>query len=329
MGPALNHAAPWLWDMAESEHIVSAERRQEMTRVKKPQVWCYFSIPVYWHSAGGDFVLLKAPGQYLRDRLGGDLPLPEALYVFKKDKAAAVPEVQAALNAELERIMAGQDVEKVKHLITDIVEETFSEPRAGTMLYLKDTIKTVVAGYAGRKEAFRRIALMGSKDYSTVLHSVNVSALVLGYCAHRALSMDKSVDLGLAGMLHDVGKLFVDQAILSAQRKLTPEEFAKVRQHPILGHQFLRGAHFPPEVMEACLQHHERIDGQGYPKGTSKPSFAGQLVGIVDCYEALTSDERHYREALDPLPTLELLKKEMLSGKFDRALFKEFAYSLV
>jgi len=300
-----------------------------MARVKKPQVWCYFSIPIYWRTAGGDFVLLKEPGIYLRDRLGGELALPEDLFVLKSDRAAAVPEVQAILNKELQQAITGQDVGRVKDLISDILEETFSEPRAANMVPLKETVKTVVSGYAGRKEAFRRIALMGSKDYSTVLHSVNVSALVLGYSAHCEFAKELSADLGLAGLLHDVGKLFVDNALLTAQRKLTTEEFAKVREHPALGHSFLQGAQFPHEVMEACLQHHERIDGKGYPQGEAQPSFAGQLVGIVDCYEALTSDERHYREALDPLPTLALLKEEMQGGKFDRKLFKDFAYSLV
>lgn len=300
-----------------------------MTRVKKPQVWCYFSIPIYWRTAGGDFVLLKEPGQYLRNRLGGDIALPEELFVLKKDRADAVPEVQAELNAELEKIIKGHDAQRVKDIIADIVEETFAEPRAANMVPLKETIKTVVIGYTGRKDAFRRLALMGSKDYSTVLHSVNVSALVLGYCAHQEFACEICADLGLAGLLHDVGKLFVDRDLLTAQRKLTQKEFAKVREHPLLGYHFLEDTHFPPEVMEACLQHHERIDGGGYPKGTTQPSFAGQLVGIVDCYEALTSDERHYREALDPLPTLEILKKEMLDGKFDQRLFKDFAYSLV
>ena len=315
--------------MPKVKKALPAERQKNMVRVKKPQIWCYFSIPIYWRTAGGDFVLLKEPGEYLRDRLGSDMALPEELFVLKKDKVEAIPEVQTALNAELEKVIIGQDVERAKNLIADIVEETFSEPRAANMVPLKNTVKTVVAGYAGRKEALRRLALMGSKDYSIVIHAVNVSALVLGYCAHRGTAPEKSVDLGLAGLLHDVGKLFVNNDILTAQRKLTPEEFAKVREHPLLGHRFLQGAHFPPEVLEACLQHHERIDGGGYPKGSTLPSFAGQLVGIIDCYEALTSDERHYRQALDPLPTLEILKKEMLSGKFDRQLFSDFAYSLV
>jgi HD-GYP domain-containing protein (c-di-GMP phosphodiesterase class II) len=315
--------------MHKAEKIMPAERHGDMARVKKPQVWCYHSIPIYWRTAGGDFILLKEPGAYLRERLGSDITLPEELFVLKKDRAAAVPEVQAALNAELEKIVAGDDVQRVKDLITDIVEETFAEPRAANMVPLKKTVMTMVTGYAGRKEAFRRIALMGSKDYSTVLHSINVSALALGYCAHREFATDISADLGLAGLLHDVGKLFVDKDLLIAQRKLTQEEFSKVREHPILGYHFLQDVHFPLEVMDACLQHHERIDGGGYPKGTTRASFAGQLVGIVDCYEALTSDERHYREALDPLPTLELLKKEMQDGKFEQKLFKDFAYSLV
>jgi HD-GYP domain-containing protein (c-di-GMP phosphodiesterase class II) len=85
------------------------------------------------------------------------------------------------------------------------------------------------------------------------------------------------------------------------------------------------------DIALAALQHHEKLDGSGYPKGLQKQaiSFGGQLIGIIDCYEALTNEERPYRRALEPLETLELIKRDVEAGKYDRRLFEKFCYSLI
>ena len=82
-------------------------------------------------------------------------------------------------------------------------------------------------------------------------------------------------------------------------------------------------------MAQAIGEHHEKIDGSGYPFGVTDVSYVGQIVGLVDCYEALTSDERAYRKPMSPLDTLTLLKGDMLAGKFSAELFQQFAYSLV
>ena len=77
-----------------------------------------------------------------------------------------------------------------------------------------------------------------------------------------------------------------------------------------------------------ALTHHEKCDGSGYPNCKSNlPNFA-QLIGIIDCYEALTNDDRPYRSAMDPLKALEIIKKDVIKNKFDVKQFEQFAYSL-
>ena len=82
-------------------------------------------------------------------------------------------------------------------------------------------------------------------------------------------------------------------------------------------------------MAQGAREHHEKLDGSGYPKGLRKISFNGRLIGIVDCYEALTNEDRPYRRAMDPLETLNLLKRDVEAGKFDRGLFEKFCYSLI
>jgi HD-GYP domain-containing protein (c-di-GMP phosphodiesterase class II) len=77
------------------------------------------------------------------------------------------------------------------------------------------------------------------------------------------------------------------------------------------------------------LQHHEKIDGNGYPRGINHISKTAQIVGLVDCYEALTSDDRPYRNAMDPFRALIIIKDEVLAGKFNRRIFEKFCYSLL
>ena len=70
-------------------------------------------------------------------------------------------------------------------------------------------------------------------------------------------------------------------------------------------------------------------DPSGYPKGTRNISYVGQLLGIIDCYEALTNEDRPYRRARDPLETLKFLKEDVQAGKFNRDIFEKFCYSLI
>jgi HD-GYP domain-containing protein (c-di-GMP phosphodiesterase class II) len=79
----------------------------------------------------------------------------------------------------------------------------------------------------------------------------------------------------------------------------------------------------------AALQHHEKLDGRGYPNKLTQISEVSQVIGFIDCYEALTNDDRPYRSAMDPLKALRLIKKDVEAGKFDKKIFEKFAYSLV
>src|SRR5258706_9728940 len=113
------------------------------------------------------------------------------------------------------------------------------------------------------------------------------------------LDPDELEALRAAALLHDIGKLAVPEYIISKPGKLTPEEFEKMKIHPVVGAEILERVSFPYPVVPVVRAHHEKWDGSGYPdglKGEDIPMGA-RILGVVDCLDALASD-RQYRRAL-------------------------------
>jgi HD-GYP domain-containing protein (c-di-GMP phosphodiesterase class II) len=121
-------------------------------------------------------------------------------------------------------------------------------------------------------------------------------AMALGHS--MGLSQKRVEILRVAGNLHDIGKISVPGEILNKPGRLTPEEFAQVKIHPETGFDILKDIPFHGPVAEIVLQHHERYDGTGYPRGLKRDEILleARILSVADIYEALTSD-RPYRQA--------------------------------
>jgi HD-GYP domain-containing protein (c-di-GMP phosphodiesterase class II) len=118
--------------------------------------------------------------------------------------------------------------------------------------------------------------------------------------------------------LHDIGKIQVDLSILNKTEKLTNEDWAEIKKHPITGYEIVKEITFLKESSSAVLYHHERFDGSGYPFGVSGekiPLFA-RIISIADSYDAMTTD-RPYRQALNIYQALNELKNNV-DKQFDR-----------
>jgi len=222
------------------------------------------------------------------------------------------------------------NVLEVKLTLCNLVEEALAEPRSGTLQALPEAVDVLVSGYSKNPEIIKTFASISFKDYSTVIHSVNVMALALGFCFYSKLSLHETKRLGLSALMHDVGKTEIPDNILKAPRKLTLKEFKIMKRHPKIGEFIIKfKSRIDNGIARGALEHHEKLDGSGYPRGIKHISFAGQLLGIIDCYEALTNEERPYRRAKSPLDTLNLIKTDVEAGKFDRKIFEKFCYSLI
>ena len=143
-------------------------------------------------------------------------------------------------------------------------------------------------------------------------HSERVSVLCRRIGGAMGLSEQETARLAACGVLHDIGKIGVCEAVLNKQGKLTEREWDEIRRHPDLGYRILKSSKETAGIADCVLAHHERYDGSGYPaglKGEEIPLFA-RIVSVADAYDAMTSD-RAYRRALDAA----YARKELLENR--------------
>ncbi|MGC1450841.1 MAG: HD domain-containing phosphohydrolase [Candidatus Sulfotelmatobacter sp.] len=138
-----------------------------------------------------------------------------------------------------------------------------------------------------------------AKDETTGEHLQRVRVYAMELAKELGLSEDETEALRAASVLHDIGKLAVPEHIISKPGKLTPEEFEKMKIHPIVGAEILEQVDFPYPVVPIVRAHHEKWDGTGYPNGLVGEAIpiGARILAAVDCLDALASD-RQYRKAL-------------------------------
>src|SRR5947207_1477618 len=140
-----------------------------------------------------------------------------------------------------------------------------------------------------------------AKDHTTHDHLRRVQVYAVEIAKDLGLDEDMLNAIRAASMLHDIGKLAVPENILSKPGRLTPEEFEKMKIHPIVGSEILDRVQFPYPVVPIVRSHHEKWDGTGYPDGLTREAIpiGARILTAVDCFDALAS-ERPYRRALSP-----------------------------
>jgi putative nucleotidyltransferase with HDIG domain len=138
-----------------------------------------------------------------------------------------------------------------------------------------------------------------AKDHTTGAHLERVRVYALEIGKDLGITDDEMAALKAAAVLHDIGKLAVPEHIISKPGKLTPEEFEKMKVHPVVGAEILDQVHFPYPVAPIVRSHHEKWDGTGYPDGLAGEAIpiGSRILAAVDCLDALASD-RQYRKAL-------------------------------
>ena len=150
-----------------------------------------------------------------------------------------------------------------------------------------------------------------AKDEYTHGHSMRVAEYARKIAMIAGKSEKECTDVYFAGLLHDVGKIGISDAIINKSEKLTEAEFAAIKMHPVIGKQILASISQSPYISIGANYHHERYDGRGYPermKGTDIPEIA-RIIAVADAYDAMTS-KRSYR---DPIPQ-EKVREEIIKG---------------
>jgi putative nucleotidyltransferase with HDIG domain len=220
-----------------------------------------------------------------------------------------------------------QAVAAVK-VLADGIDDMFETVYDGGSLdvvKVKKAVEPMIDSITRNPDACIWLARMKQQDQYTYQHSVGTSiwAVALG----RQLGLPKTDlrTLAIGGVLCDVGKLRVDQALLQAQRRLTEEEFDQVRSHVNFGIEMINASGLMnTDVINMVAHHHERHNGTGYPEGLAGekiPVFA-RIAAIVDCYDAITS-HRSYARAVTPSAAIKMLY-DWRDVDFQAELVEEF-----
>lgn len=211
------------------------------------------------------------------------------------------------------------------------VKAMFGEARMGRAIDTKNVaplVDEITASIARNPAALIGMARLKNKDEYTYMHSVAVCALMINLARTLELDEDLTRSLGLAGLLHDVGKMKMPDPVLSKPGKLTEEEYALIRQHPERGYDMiLAGGDAPAIAADVTLHHHEKYDGTGYPHGLKGEaiSLAARMGAICDVYDAITSN-RPYKEGWSPSDSIARMME--WDGHFDPRLLEAFIRSI-
>lgn len=263
---------------------------------------------------------IKSNGRVL---IGTGVPITESVInklreVYFYNQVEVYCEENNYLDDHLDKV-----VKTVEEVEKNFIELSFDMQRIfEDMTYLQSSGIDEVRKFAARiqkelqsaSSVIKNIVLYGSGSDTIYRHGVNVAALstILG----KWIGLDDT-ELNLltySAVLHDFGKLKINTDILSKSGKLTQKEFNLIKQHPVIGYNYVKQIKFlDKSVAFGVLMHHEKVDGSGYPLGIKgdKIHLFAKIIAIADVFDAVNSD-RIYRKSKYPFEALELIQKESL-----------------
>ncbi len=239
------------------------------------------------------------------------------------NKNAPLPDTYAVpVEEELEAANGIRDTTK------DMVKRLFHEIELGKELdghAVRETVTETVNSVLRNPNALMLLSQIKNKDEYTAEHSMNVSILTAAFARHLRMPRNQIDELAFCGLLHDVGKIRVPDSVLNKEGKFTKTELAVMRKHTTHGRQILLASNgIAMPALDVAFSHHERLDGQGYPRGLPKehiPQYA-KIVALADAYDAMTST-RVYHKARSPFEALTILF-ENRGSQFDTKLAETF-----
>lgn len=228
---------------------------------------------------------------YIEDKLSEGIEIPELISPAKRSQA--VKTITKSFKS-----LKNVDVKKASYILDQQSKE------------LSNIVEDLLNSILNSEEMLTVLTDVFLYDEYLYQHSFQVSMYSIAIAKEMGYSYDDLRLIGIGAMLHDVGKLLVPNEILSKPDRLTNEEFEEMKQHARYGFDILRNLHSISLIVAHCaFQHHERLDGSGYPRGLVDfeiHPFA-KIIGVADVFDAVTSD-RVYRRKMLPTDAIEILE---------------------
>lgn len=246
---------------------------------------------------------------YIKDELSEDILIHST--ISEDVKADSINTVKSVFRSFKDTGFKNHSylLDKTTHKMTNIVDRLIQQIQSD------DQVLTIMSD------------IFISDDY-LFEHSVDVAIYSIALANELKYPKSEIREIGLGAILHDIGKVFIPEIILKKTSQLTSDEFETIKTHPELGFEYLRKSDFPLMVAHCAYQHHERLNGSGYPRGLKEDKIHkyGKLLAVTDVFSAVTSD-RIYREAKLPQEGLEILYAG--SGTlFDQEMVRTFRESI-
>jgi putative nucleotidyltransferase with HDIG domain len=265
---------------------------------------------------------------------GDDLPEAETIEQVESQVEQILQQVEAPeiVSKKISFREEAARAAKICATSKEAVVSMFQEVRMGKAISaeaageLVDEISSSVMRNPG---ALISLARLKTADDYTYMHSVAVCALMVALARQLGMDAEQTRLAGMSGLLHDLGKALMPMKVLNKPGKLTDEEFAIIKSHPVEGHRLLVEGGTVGEIpLDVCLHHHEKVDGSGYPDRLTgdQISLFAKMGAVCDVYDAITSN-RPYKSGWDPAESIRKMT-EWCKGHFDERVFQAFVKSI-
>ncbi len=257
----------------------------------------------------------------------------EYVYIDSVKSRKSPKQNQAAKKLEKHQIKVpfDEEIEQARSAYRQthaLIKSTLDEIQFGKPINteaVKDVVKDCVISVLNNPNALLLMTQMQSRDDYTSQHSFDVCVLSIAFGRHLGFPEKTLQELGLCGLLHDMGKMKISLDLLNKKGPLEPEEFEEMKRHTTLGRDLLAAARdLPASAVDVAHCHHERLDGSGYPRGLTAENITpfSKMVAIVDVYNAVTS-ERVYNSSQSHMEALNALSRGR-GTHFDASLVMRF-----
>jgi len=289
--------------------------------IKKSHIRFYNNFPLYYISNNGEALLYIKAEEMLDGKMIDRNQYPQ-FFIRKEDEKSVVKKLLSILNIKLAEKIASKGIKAIKQSMCQIMAEALEGHLGTSLLSLPETIEILLYGAKKNPDLLDALALMNGNSSKIIEHSVNVLTITIQYAFLKGYAEDRIKKLALCALLHDLGASKIDKQLIETDERLTDKQYAEYKTHTVRGYRIMEMfPSFDKSVALTALEHHERLDGSGYPSGIKNITSKAQIIGLIDSYEPLKYRNTKFRKAVPPYDALQTIKQDVVHGKYNKQVF--------